>query len=1266
MTCLLPGLLYWSSPTIAAQSDYAQDIRFTRLLNNASQIGDGIGATSNIAQDHHGFIWIAGENGVIKYDGINTKHYIHDPTTPSLSSNYTRNILVDHSGVVWVGTELGLCYLDKSIDNFRCFTRTTSHTDGLSDNTIYALALAADNRLFIGTGDGLNILSADRTHFRHLFSRVEGEQAHPLETISSVMIDGDLLWIGTANAGFGVYNLQNQKLKRFPYIEDSNRSLSFPHVKHFLKDQQGRVWISTYGGGVNRLNDDGETFTVYRHDPDKASSIGGDVIWKGFEDSQNTIWFASDHGGLARYNERTDDFTNYKHDPYDPASLSSNQVRTIFEDYAGNLWAGTFPQGVNYINRNAQNIEHWTSRPGKTNSLSHSAILSLLEDRNGNIWIGTENGLNKFDPTTQKITHYLPQQGKRGRLQAGSILSLEEDRDGNLWVGTWSGGLHVLNKATDQFEHFPVDKNNPHALHENFIWSLLWDDQTATLLVGSEHNGMSLYDPQTGKFDHFTHSSNPRSISSNFVLNMITDNQHNIWIATTGGLDRFDRKTRQFTRYKRFLTTEKFDRTQLESVRFRSSMIDHDNRIWLGSQNNGIFIFDPRSRSTTIVDVQKGLPSNYVASMIQDSNNQVWVTTSNGVARIRPDDVTDISVFTHRDGLASNHYNRNATLLDSKGMIYLGGIDGTSRFNPQRIRNSQQHTPVRIHDFRVMNRSVQPGEQDSPLHQPIVDTKSLVLQHHHAMITFEYIALNFAAPDSFEYAYKLEGFDSDWNYVDTKRFATYTNLNHGEYTFSVKAKSDNSSWPDEATKIHIRVLPPPWLTWWAISLYVILILLLIFFLVRIQYKRLELISEKSLNAELIRLNRIKDAFLANTSHELRTPLNGIIGIAESVYEETKEKVGRDVLHKLNLIALSGKRLSGLINDILDYTKLGRNKLIIHPKNNNLYDVANDVFSLLKPLADEKDICLINHVRADLPAVFADENRLQQILLNLVGNGIKYSEHGHVKIIAYDQKTEIEVHVQDTGIGIRTEDINSIFEAFQQVEDKHRLNKGGTGLGLAVTKELVELHGGRIRVESHYTRGSDFIFTMPMAIDTTPNVYQADPPQNPSSSMSGTNDLLQAIERQGSHSGPTPICDPPPDAHRIHILIVDDDPVNRMVLHSMLQLHCYKVTEAKDGFEALEILQEQPIDVVVLDIMMPRMSGFDVCAEIRKCYPIHKLPVLFLTAKRVDDDVAHGFEVGGNEFLTKPVSKYEILPRIANHVRLLQIYRRLGRQANSLS
>lgn len=1225
-----------------------------------------MGATTDIVQDNYGFIWVAGENGVLRFDGVNIKHYSHNPIKVSLSSNFTRNILVDHGGTIWVGTDYGLCHLDTLIDNFRCFVHTPNNTNGLSGNTVYALDIGEDNSLYIGTENGLTILSPDRKTFTNLFNRKPNSPLHPLNSIASLYVDGNKLWVGTVDNGYGIYHLDDQKVEFFPYVKNSKTSVSYPHIRHFLKDNKGRMWISTYGGGLNLIQPNQKQIKRYRYSPANPNSLGSDVLWRGFQDSEGTIWFATDHGGLARYNEETDDFTNFQHTPNNETSISSNQVRTIYEDNNGNLWIGTFPQGINFINRSAQFIEHWTLEPNDKNSLTHSSILSFYEDSKKHIWIGTEAGLNEYNPFNNRFKHYLPKRGQQGALQAGPILALTEDPSGNIWVGTWSGGLHKLDRKRGQFKNFPINPNNPEAAQDDFIWKLEWDKKLNKLFLATESHGLALFNPEEETFKYFRHAPLKRkTISSDFVINLLHDSENQLWVLTDKGLDLFNSSTQSFTRYTSYLYELIKDDIQASSIRFRSFAMDHYGRLWLGSQNTGLFLFDPKTLFAKRITMNDGLPADFISSIVVDKFNQIWATTPNGVVRIPADDPQKMTIFTQYDGLVSNHYNRNATLVDSSGMVYLGSIDGVSRFYPDQISNTLRYSQVHIQNLQILNRSITPATVDSPIDKPILETKNLSLNYDDSMITFEYIAMNFAAPNSFEYAYKLEGFDQDWNYVGNKRFATYTNLNHGNYLFKVKARPENGIWPDQATELSLTVLPPPWLSYWAYIIYAAGIITLIVFIVRFQYKRLELKAEKSLNSELIRLNRIKDSFLANTSHELRTPLNGIIGMAESVCEEAKNQLNMDLINRLHFISKSGKRLSNLINDILDYSKLGKNKLAIYPQAINLHDTTETAFTLLAPLANEKKLHLINDVKKDLPLVYADENRLQQVLLNLIGNGIKYSERGFVKVLANIEDGKVKVRVSDTGVGIPETDIKEIFDAFHQVEEQTRHRKGGTGLGLAVTKELVELQGGSIWVHSREKVGSTFIFTLPIfKQDQKINeplavTAKTEKPETEAKTKSKYIDHKKFVSHEPpEHEDKVDLSQAPEYANETVIMIVDDDPINRMVLRAMLQLHQYQIIEAVDGLDALNKIQTTPVDLIILDIMMPKMSGFEVCERVRTLFPIHKLPILFLTAEKIDEDVHRGFAVGGNEFLTKPISKFEILPRVANHVRLLHVYRKL--------
>lgn len=1247
IACIINSVLF--AETVDA------DVRFKRLLMSSSQAEKGIGATTGIAQDKQGFIWLVGENGVLRYDGVSSKHYIYDPSQPSINSNYVRSILVDEAGVIWIGTDLGLCYFDPMIDNFRCYSHDPSDPTSISDNTIYSLIHGPDNTLYIGTSNGLNILGPERAGFTRFFTETDSP---PLKSISGLMLEGQDLWIGTADNGFAIYNIATGKLESFAYVQGSNKSVNFPHVRNFLRHSDHKVWIGTYGGGLSLFDLRSQTFEYYRHDPQDEDSIASDVIWDSYRDSSGTAWFATDHGGLSRYDHANDSFTNFSHDPYDPNSLASNQVRVIFEDTHNNLWFGNFPHGVSYWDRSAQPFKHWISKAGSSNALSHSAVLSFLEDRNGIIWIGTESGLNAFDPRTGRFKNFLANPGDPHALQAGPVLSLAEDQQGFIWVGTWSGGLHRLNPHTHVFTQ--IGGSDPKAFEGLFVWKIIEDHQ-GMIWVATENNGLNVINPETLEVTKYLHDKDDASsISSTFVLNLFEDAEHNLWVATTNGFDRFDRSTEVFHRYKPLFDRTVLDAQNVGTTRYRSIAQDRDGNIWVGTQNNGIFVLDPTTNSVRQIDLSSGLPANFVGSFALDKQNTMWAATTSGVAKIETSTLRVVEVLTTKNGLVGNNHNRDATLVDRAGNVYLGSIDGVTFFNPHDVSFNAMDYPVVIKDFKILNQSVKPNDPQSPLTQPLAQTDHIRLQHHHSMITFEYAALNYQAPQSMQYAYRLKGFDRDWNYVGDKTFATYTNLNHGRYVFEVKARTLGKDWLGKQAMMQLSVSPPPWKSWWSYALYLLCSLAVIGLLVRLHFKRVEFKAQKSLNHELIKLNKIKDAFLANTSHELRTPLNGIIGIAESVVEEARFQLSDSLRAKLELIAISGKRLSGLINDILDYTKLGHSKLIILPRAVNLYEIIGDVFALLRPLADEKGIVLVNQVSPTLPLIFADENRLQQILINLVGNSIKYSDGGEVQVGAQVRSGMAYTNVTDSGMGIPQNQLDQVFKVFQQADNNGK-TQGGTGLGLAVTKELVELHGGQVTVTSQMGVGSCFTFSIPLYNPTiaAPPVSNTSPTVRPVTKARNSR-INSALATLAPVQYPA-ISTAPSDAEQFTLLVVDDDAINRMVLRSMLELHHYNIVEARDGMEALAAVKNHSIDLIILDLMMPKLDGFSVCETLRQDYKIHELPIILLTAKKVDEDVARGFAAGANEFLTKPVSKFELLPRVANHIHLLSIYRQFTRR-----
>ncbi|MEL6253233.1 MAG: response regulator [Bacteroidota bacterium] len=523
-------------------------------------------------------------------------------------------------------------------------------------------------------------------------------------------------------------------------------------------------------------------------------------------------------------------------------------------------------------------------------------------------------------------------------------------------------------------------------------------------------------------------------------------------------------------------------------------------------------------------------------------------------------------------------------------------------------------------------------------------------------ISIRYKGVHFNYSEGVRYQYQLKGSGNEsWIDAQAKREASFFDLSPGNYTFSVKAMNADGFW-SEPQSLTFTILPPWYLSWWAKTVYGLLALGAIAYYVRynrqqIQTKEAQLQKEQQLNSKLQQADRLKDEFLANTSHELRTPLNGIIGLSDSLIDGIAGEQSEVGIQNLQLISSSGRRLANLVNDILDFSKLKNQDLQLHLQALDLYSIVNVVLTLSQPLVQGKSLSLKNDVNPTDSWVRADENRLQQILHNLIGNAIKFTEEGEVRVSSDIQEGKMWVHVSDTGIGIEQGQIERIFDSFQQADGSTARTYGGTGLGLTVSRQLVELHGGSIQVKSEAGKGSTFSFSLPISEEKLLS------PGQKSSQI-----IAPPIQTESSEAKPIPMVKPALiKSGNFRVLIVDDEAVNRQVLQNHLQLKEFEVVQASSGMQALEILREQSaFDLIILDIMMPQMSGYEVCAKLREMFPPQELPVVMLTAKNRVSDLVEGFGVGANDYLTKPFNKEELLSRIKTHLELSQISKAYGR------
>lgn len=1216
------GLHLVSASCLAEKADLQQRLRFEEISMDELELeGDTIGSVGSITQDKRGFMWFGGENGLARYDGQQFVVYQNEKGNDhSISSNEVLDLVVDQKGELWVATNKGLNRYDALKDRFeRYLSLSTEETFGdftISHNQATSLAVDADNRLYVGTGNGVTIVAPDRQRSTHYRASIDyGGRNSNLVGAIDIDHNGRVL-VGSFGQGLQVLDLDKKKYYPFPLDPQYQHYMHERTVSGILHDHQNRIWLSSVNKPLIRIDPDGKV-VAFTHDPQDPRALSSNSTWAVFEDAQGSIWVATDNTGFAIFNEQTQGFTNITHDPYDRSSITSNQVRSFYQDKVGDIWVGTFTSEINYHNGAAAIFKHFYHSPG-SNSLSNNGVLSFAQSDENSIWIGTEKGFNRYNPQTNEFTRYTTE-STNGALVSDAVLSIVPDQEGILWLGTTMGGLHSFNPATHTFKHLGLKGAGPTVGYDNFIWDILIDTQN--IWAGTLFGGLSKYDLKGNKLGHYrAKEGDPGSLQSNFVSQVVKDHKGRLLLGTLEGLALLDPKNESISHV---LKTEDATRDP-HAYRVTAAYIDSNERTWVGLHGRGIRVFDAEYQLIKTIEPSEGLASAMINSFIEDDAGDIWIATHNGIARINPETYV-IDNFQRQHGVISNNHNRDATLKDHLGNLYVGSTDGFTVFHPDRLQTAPTASNVVLSSLYVNSARVSEYGEESPLQQTLLHTESLVLSHEQRSFGFDFALLSFRSAKYNRYSYFLEGLDKDWSEPSRSHSAFYTHVPAGRYTFHVKGQDSTGQWSTSEGLMKVTVLPAPWRTWWAYIIYGLALLGAVLLAVNHQRKKLELEKEKSLNAELINIAKLKNTFLANTSHELRTPLNGIIGISEYLVDYSKDKQDAHLESHLSKLTSSGKRLLNLINDVLDFAKLESNTLELRKEPVSILQLTCDAISIVQPSQTEKSLTIHNRLMTNSPCVLGDPNRLQQVMLNLLSNAIKYTERGQIIISNSIDGPNMSISIEDTGTGIGETQLKNVFAVFNQSAAEYGKEQGGIGLGLAITKQLINLHGGEINVESKLEQGSIFTFTLPLA---KPGAHA------PPAAVQPTDEPQQEPMKTQTNYTSDQV-----------VLVVDDDAINRMVIKGILE-KSYRVLEADDGQGAVDLIERgETVHLIVMDIMMPRLSGFEACKRIRQSHSKERLPIIFVTARKIDDDLSVGFEVGGDDFIEKPVSKHKLLPRI---------------------
>ena len=1169
-------------------------------------------------QDKDGFIWIGTIiDGVYRFDGKTLQRYL-GPGHRITGSNIPC-IFEDSKGNLWFADNgVGVHRFDKERNTITSYSHDPKNSNSISSNSFYwsGRQVITEDRfgnIWIGVyGAGLNRLDPKTGTFKHYQHDPEDSTSLSNNGIRSVFIDSvGNLWIGTEKG----LNLFDDKAETFShYFPDkkNTNSISGRVVTSIIESRDKGLWFGTENQGLNRFDREQKTFTQYQYTARQSKHRDVQPIYAIYEDQFNNFWLL--HEASATYfDRRQNEFQQYDVDYTDMIYSPQDQITWILYN-SGKL--GKYE-------KNKSKFELYRHDAKNKNSLSHEAVVPILEDSQGIIWIGIfQGGLNRYDHKTKQFKHYLHDPNNPGSIQStvNYVSGIYEDRSGNLWLGNAvPGTISIFDRIQDKvIKTYRHDPDNPNSLpdvtqvnniyqdyeHSDIYWlssakGLVWFDKTNEVFkIIDQEDSWDLYDDGTG-FIYYTTFGN--------------------------GLKKLNKQSGQITVYRH----DPEDSNSIAGNTLIPIFKASDNQIWVGS-DRGLDLFDPETEIFIHYNRDNGYPFDSVITIGEDLNGTLWMGTNSGLAKFNPKSL-ESRLYTKLDGAQSNTFYASNGIRSRNGIMWFGGTKGMNSFDPDQIKDNLHIPPIRLTSIKQSGVEINFGKAPERL-------DSIELDWRDNFFEFEFVAFDYTIPDKNQYAYILEGFDDQWYYSGTNNFGRYSKIPAGSYRLRLKASNNDGIWNEQGIAIEVLVHSPPWLSWWAYVLYLLLIIALVIGYHR--YQRSKFIQERKTADRLKILDKLKDDFLANTSHELRTPLNGIIGLAESLMDGVAGKLSKKVTDNLTMISLSGRRLTHLVNDLLDFSKMENQDLRLSIKPTDLYSVINIVLIVLKPTMQKKEIQLINKISQNLPLIAADPDRLQQIFHNLVGNAIKFTSKGEVSISTRQLQGTIEIHVSDSGIGISKEKLSAIFNKFEQADGSIAREYGGTGLGLTITQQLIKLHGGEIRVESELGQGATFIFDIPVFTDD-PGIKS----EQPVTSEIIHERILDPFEVsvQIEESVFTEL-----DAY---ILLVDDDLINLQVLENLLSLKKYRTKQVSNGTDALKVIDaaKRLPDLVLLDIMMPKVNGYEVCQRLREKYKMIELPIIFITAKNQINDLVMGLQYGANDYLSKPFTKEELYSRIRNQI-----------------
>jgi signal transduction histidine kinase/ligand-binding sensor domain-containing protein/DNA-binding response OmpR family regulator len=1187
-----------------------------------------------LTSDKSGVFFISeNENGEeVRIDHI----YNRSDQEKDLTSNYATFVMRDENNDYWIGTDNGINKINgedlykeyKKIDRF-----FYSEDLGNSEKIQFINCSLFNKKLWFGTKrNGLICYDPVQHVFPQYYDNGELRNLKNAE-ITTLKTDANNLWIGTATGKIIRNSLDDNEFR----IYSLDIRKSGKNIKTIYSDFFNQVWILTEKFGITRLNPGTGNSTHYILTPSALQNLTDDERIVIYEDSKNQLWLGGQNMGIQLYDRQTDKFIAYANNPQDPSSLQSSVVECITEDREGNLWIGTnwFGKGLNRMITLDPGFQY--IRPVLLPDYKiQNVIRSIFVDSKGYTWAGTKNGQIYIYDKELKLIHII-EKNPEINYSGYNVYSIYEDIDGFIWLCTKGAGIFKANQSLRSispnynklsFSVIQMGKPDKNSLNNNNVYDLI-KDELGRIWVATYGGGLNMAEvDETGRynFHHFTASNS--NLTSDKLRDLYIDTRGRLWLATTFGVNYIDIYKDKTLKINSLLANPGGN----NSLSYNDiNMIIEDARgnIWLASAGGGVNqIVNPASGDLIIkhFSIKNGLKDDYILSLVEDIYEYIWIGTESGLSRYNPLN-EHIENFDKKNGLPEISFSERTCTMAPDGKVLFGTINGFYSISPEKIKLHSYTPTICLTSFQLYNKEVFPGQKNSPLSKSISFTKEITLKSDQSNFAIEFSMLSFRSPESNQYSYILEGFEEDWNYIGTEHKATYTNLPPGEYTFRVKGLSSDLSKDDSATSLSIKILPPFWKTTKAYLVYLIIISGLLFLSYRIAVRMTRL--KNNLKVEH-RVAESKLRFFTNISHEFRTPLTLILGPVEKLI--TRTNIPFEIRQQLSIVHRNSKRLLRMVNQLLDFRRVQNDLVKLRIQQIELIPFLRQIFESFEGLAEQKDIRYnFTYDRDDLK-IWGDIQKLDIVIFNLLSNAFKFTpDHGSISVIVSNGNEPedcIKILVSDTGIGIEPDKLKYIFDRFFVSHTEGYSDYQGTGIGLSLSMEYIKLHKGEILAES--TPGKGTVFTVRLL--TGNKHFPADVIISEREAFSYS-PKLEMIEEEIPESKDYEKVEKN-DTDLPVVLVVEDDYEMCSYLKNILSPY-YSVIQAKDGMDGWKKANRLSPDLIIADVMMPKMDGIELTRKLKEEFTTSHIPVIMLSARSDVENQIEGLTTGAEAYLPKP-------------------------------